>query len=179
MTTEHQYISRKNEGDKVIIFERGNLVFVFNFHWNNSYSDYRVGCATPGKYKVYHPRVVDTIIQEYYGDSNMTDTDIIFSFYFPVLENVFHNGLCFPFSRLSWIQMMPCLVVSIDLTTLLSTSLLYGTSLNLFLSVHHAEAWTPKCLVMSCLYFTIRVLIHSCGPDFKVLTLGDFTGRMV
>ncbi|ESW34860.1 hypothetical protein PHAVU_001G187600 [Phaseolus vulgaris] len=52
MTTEHQYISRKNEGDKVIIFERGNLVFVFNFHWNNSYSDYRVGCATPGKYKI-------------------------------------------------------------------------------------------------------------------------------
>ncbi|KAG2406167.1 1,4-alpha-glucan-branching enzyme 1 [Vigna angularis] len=52
MTAEHQYISRKNEGDKVIIFERGNLVFVFNFHWHNSYSDYRVGCSTPGKYKI-------------------------------------------------------------------------------------------------------------------------------
>jgi len=134
MTSEHQYISRKNEGDKVIIFERGNLVFVFNFHWNNSYSDYRVGCLTPGKYKVYHLRVVDNIIQEYYGDSNL-----------------FHNGLCFHFSRLSWIQMMPCLVVSIGLTTLLSTSLLYGTSLNLSLSVHHAQAWAPKCLVVLCL----------------------------
>ncbi|CAJ1886941.1 unnamed protein product [Sphenostylis stenocarpa] len=52
MTSEHQYISRKNEGDKIIVFERGNLVFVFNFHWNNSYSDYRVGCLTPGKYKI-------------------------------------------------------------------------------------------------------------------------------
>nr|AHW50661.1 starch branching protein II [Lens culinaris] len=52
MTSEHQYISRKNEGDRVIIFERDNLVFVFNFHWTNSYSDYRVGCLKPGKYKI-------------------------------------------------------------------------------------------------------------------------------
>ncbi|XP_058739081.1 1,4-alpha-glucan-branching enzyme 1, chloroplastic/amyloplastic [Vicia villosa] len=51
MTSEHQYISRKNEGDRVIIFERDNLVFVFNFHWN-SYSDYKVGCLKPGKYKI-------------------------------------------------------------------------------------------------------------------------------
>ncbi|XP_027353590.1 1,4-alpha-glucan-branching enzyme 1, chloroplastic/amyloplastic isoform X2 [Abrus precatorius] len=52
MTSEHQYISRKNEGDRVIVFERGNLVFVFNFHWTNSYSDYRIGCSSPGKYKI-------------------------------------------------------------------------------------------------------------------------------
>ncbi|KAJ4733665.1 hypothetical protein LUZ62_075174 [Rhynchospora pubera] len=50
--TSPQYVSRKDEGDKMIIFERGDLVFVFNFHWNNSYSDYRVGCLKPGKYKV-------------------------------------------------------------------------------------------------------------------------------
>ncbi|CAL5350784.1 unnamed protein product [Camellia sinensis] len=52
MTSEHQYISRKDEGDRMIVFERGNLVFVFNFHWSNSYSDYRVGCLKPGKYKI-------------------------------------------------------------------------------------------------------------------------------
>nr|ANC33494.1 SBE [Colocasia esculenta] len=52
MTAEHQYISRKDEGDRMIVFEREDLVFVFNFHWNNSYFDYRVGCAKPGKYKV-------------------------------------------------------------------------------------------------------------------------------
>ncbi|KAJ4753330.1 hypothetical protein LUZ62_087735 [Rhynchospora pubera] len=50
--TSPQYVSRKDEGDEMIIFERGDLVFVFNFHWNNSYSDYRVGCLKPGKYKV-------------------------------------------------------------------------------------------------------------------------------
>ncbi|GJM85150.1 hypothetical protein PR202_ga01576 [Eleusine coracana subsp. coracana] len=52
MTSDHQYISRKHEGDKVIVFEKGDLVFVFNFHCNNSYFDYRVGCLKPGKYKV-------------------------------------------------------------------------------------------------------------------------------
>ncbi|ONH96238.1 hypothetical protein PRUPE_7G115400 [Prunus persica] len=52
MTSEHQYISRKDEGDRVIVFERGNLVFVFNFHWSKSYTDYRVGCLKPGKYKI-------------------------------------------------------------------------------------------------------------------------------
>ncbi|CAM8931061.1 unnamed protein product [Rhodiola kirilowii] len=52
MTSEHQFISRKDEADRIITFERGNLVFVFNFHWNKSYSDYRVGCLKPGKYKV-------------------------------------------------------------------------------------------------------------------------------
>ncbi|KAF5747820.1 Starch branching enzyme 2.1 isoform 1 [Tripterygium wilfordii] len=52
MTSEHQYISRKDEGGRIIVFERGNLVFVFNFHWTNSYSDYRVGCLKPGKYKI-------------------------------------------------------------------------------------------------------------------------------
>ncbi|CAA0818856.1 1-4-alpha-glucan-branching enzyme 2-2-chloroplastic/amyloplastic [Striga hermonthica] len=51
MTSEHQYISRKDEADRIVVFERGNLVFVFNFHWSNSYSDYRVGCLKPGKYK--------------------------------------------------------------------------------------------------------------------------------
>ncbi|XP_020586593.1 1,4-alpha-glucan-branching enzyme 1, chloroplastic/amyloplastic-like isoform X2 [Phalaenopsis equestris] len=52
MISEHQYVSRKDEGEKVVVFERGDLVFVFNFHWSNSYFSYRVGCLKPGKYKV-------------------------------------------------------------------------------------------------------------------------------
>ncbi|CAI7806742.1 unnamed protein product [Closterium sp. NIES-53] len=52
ISSEHQYVSRKDEGDKLIVFERGDLVFVFNLHWSNSYTDYRIGCNKPGKYKV-------------------------------------------------------------------------------------------------------------------------------
>ncbi|KAH9329540.1 hypothetical protein KI387_001648 [Taxus chinensis] len=63
LISEHQYVSRKDEGDKVIVFERGDIVFVFNFHWNKSYTDYRVGCLKPGKYKV----VLDSDEKEFGG----------------------------------------------------------------------------------------------------------------
>ncbi|KAL1260478.1 hypothetical protein QQF64_008305, partial [Cirrhinus molitorella] len=46
------YISAKHEGDKVIIFERANVIFIFNFHPTNSYSNYRVAVGPPGKYKI-------------------------------------------------------------------------------------------------------------------------------
>ena len=37
------YVSRKHEADKVIVFERGPLLFLFNFHPTQSYPGYRVG----------------------------------------------------------------------------------------------------------------------------------------
>jgi 1,4-alpha-glucan branching enzyme len=59
MITDHQYISRKDDRDKVIIFEKGDLVFVFNFHWQKSFTDYRVGCIKPGKYRVHVEKTKD------------------------------------------------------------------------------------------------------------------------
>ncbi|KAI8096943.1 1,4-alpha-glucan-branching enzyme GBE1 [Halteromyces radiatus] len=46
------YVSRKHEGDKVIVFERAGVIFLFNFHPTQSYTDYRVGTGFSGKYKV-------------------------------------------------------------------------------------------------------------------------------
>jgi len=46
------YISLKHEGDKVIVFERAGLVFVFNFHHTESFSDYRIGIDEPGTYRI-------------------------------------------------------------------------------------------------------------------------------
>ncbi|KAJ8256686.1 hypothetical protein COCON_G00188380 [Conger conger] len=46
------FISAKHEGDKVIVFERANVIFVFNFHPTESYSNYRVAVSSPGKYKI-------------------------------------------------------------------------------------------------------------------------------
>jgi len=46
------YVSLKNEQDKVIVFERAGLLFIFNFHPTQSFVDYRVGVDVPGKYKV-------------------------------------------------------------------------------------------------------------------------------
>ncbi|KAL7270556.1 alpha-1,4-glucan branching enzyme [Rhizina undulata] len=46
------YISLKHEGDKVIVFERAGLLFIFNLHPTNSFPDYRVGVEQEGKYKI-------------------------------------------------------------------------------------------------------------------------------
>lgn len=46
------YVSLKHQGDKVVVFERAGLVFVFNFHHSNSFTDYAIGVDVPGEYKV-------------------------------------------------------------------------------------------------------------------------------
>lgn len=46
------YISLKHEGDKVVVFERAGVVFIFNFHPTNSFTDYRIGIQQQGTYRV-------------------------------------------------------------------------------------------------------------------------------
>ena len=36
----------------MIVFDRAGVLFLFNFHWSSSYSDYRVGAPSPGKYTI-------------------------------------------------------------------------------------------------------------------------------
>lgn len=45
------YVSLKHEGDKVIVFERAGLVFIFNFNHTESFADYRIGIEVPGAYR--------------------------------------------------------------------------------------------------------------------------------
>lgn len=52
LASTKQIVSSTNEEDKVIVFERGDLVFVFNFHPEKTYDGYKVGCDLPGKYRV-------------------------------------------------------------------------------------------------------------------------------
>ena len=46
------YVSRKHNADKMIVFERGGLLWIFNLHPSSSYVDYRVGVQQPGKYGI-------------------------------------------------------------------------------------------------------------------------------
>ena len=46
------YVSLKHEVDKVIVYERAGLLFVFNFHPTNSFIDYRIGVDVPGEYRI-------------------------------------------------------------------------------------------------------------------------------
>jgi 1,4-alpha-glucan branching enzyme len=43
VSAPHQYCSRKKEDDKVLVFERGDCLFVINLHPNQSFSDYKIG----------------------------------------------------------------------------------------------------------------------------------------
>jgi len=43
LSSEHQYVCAKSEGDKVIAFERGELLFIFNLHPTKSFDNYAVG----------------------------------------------------------------------------------------------------------------------------------------
>ncbi|ODV77906.1 glycoside hydrolase family 13 protein [Suhomyces tanzawaensis NRRL Y-17324] len=52
LDTPQAYVSLKHEGDKVLVFERNGLLFVFNFHPTNSYPDYKIGVETPGVYQI-------------------------------------------------------------------------------------------------------------------------------
>lgn len=43
MNHGHEFVSLMDEADKMIVFERGELVYIFNFHSQNSYENYLVG----------------------------------------------------------------------------------------------------------------------------------------
>jgi len=49
-------------------FERGGLIWIFNFHPTQSFVDYRFGVLKPGKYKI----ILDTDSKEYGGHGRIT-----------------------------------------------------------------------------------------------------------
>ena len=44
-------LRHEHDGDKILAFSRGRLLFVFNFHWERSQVDYRIG-APAGRYRM-------------------------------------------------------------------------------------------------------------------------------
>eukprot|EP00271_Cylindrocystis_brebissonii_P007309 TRINITY_DN20683_c0_g1_i1.p1 TRINITY_DN20683_c0_g1~~TRINITY_DN20683_c0_g1_i1.p1 ORF type:complete len:881 (+),score=127.80 TRINITY_DN20683_c0_g1_i1:240-2882(+) len=67
LAAEHQLVSSASNKDKVIVFERGDLLFVFNFHPSKSYEGYKVGCREPGKYRL----ALDSDDKEYGGQGRV------------------------------------------------------------------------------------------------------------
>lgn len=52
LSSDHQIVSSADEKEKVIVFERGDILFIFNFHPANTYEGYKIGCKEPGTYRV-------------------------------------------------------------------------------------------------------------------------------
>ncbi|KAI0005161.1 glycoside hydrolase superfamily [Russula compacta] len=67
LSSPQAWVSLKNEVDKVIVFERAGLLFIFNFHPTNSFTDYRVGVETAGEYKI----VLSSDDKQYGGFENV------------------------------------------------------------------------------------------------------------
>ncbi|XP_029795004.1 1,4-alpha-glucan-branching enzyme isoform X2 [Suricata suricatta] len=75
LSAPQAYVSEKHEGNKIIAFERAGLLFIFNFHPSKSYTDYRVGTTSPGKFKI----VLDTDAAEYGGHQRLDHNTEFFS----------------------------------------------------------------------------------------------------
>jgi 1,4-alpha-glucan branching enzyme len=52
LATPSAYVSLKHETDKVLVFERGALLFIVNLHPEKSFVDYTVGVDCPGEYRI-------------------------------------------------------------------------------------------------------------------------------
>jgi len=63
----HQYVTIAHNEDKLVVYERGNLVFVFNFHHSNSYENYRIGTF----WNSDHICVLDTDRSEFSGQNRL------------------------------------------------------------------------------------------------------------
>ncbi|KAF9076977.1 glycoside hydrolase family 13 protein [Rhodocollybia butyracea] len=68
LSAPQAYVSLKHEVDKVLVFERAGVLFVFNFHPTESFTDYRVGVETAGEYTV----VLSTDESRFGGFNNVT-----------------------------------------------------------------------------------------------------------
>ncbi|EED21643.1 glycogen branching enzyme GbeA, putative [Talaromyces stipitatus ATCC 10500] len=73
------YVSLKNESDKVIVFERAGLLWVFNFHPTQSFTDYRVGVEQEGTYRI----VLDTDDTDFGGHGRNQKETRFFTTDFP------------------------------------------------------------------------------------------------
>ncbi|XP_071508280.1 1,4-alpha-glucan-branching enzyme-like [Diadema antillarum] len=75
LSSPQAYISCKHEDDKVVVFERARLLFLFNFHHTKSFPDYRVGVGLPGKYKL----VLNSDSEEFGGHNRLDQSTDYFT----------------------------------------------------------------------------------------------------
>jgi len=82
LTSPQAYLLLTHEDDKIIAFERAGLIWVFNLHPSKSYTDYPIGAAVPGKYKI----VLDSDHKQFGGFERITKYTEYFT-----LPEAYHN----------------------------------------------------------------------------------------
>lgn len=76
ITNTGEYVSLKHEGDKVLVFEKGKSVYIFNFNPTQSFVDYRIGVELPGTYKL----VLDSDSEDLGGHGRLDHNTKYFTF---------------------------------------------------------------------------------------------------
>ncbi|KAH9060979.1 glycoside hydrolase [Lactarius vividus] len=74
LDSSQAWVSLKHDTDKVVVFERAGLLFVFNFHPTKAFTDYRVGIDVAGDYKI----VLSSDDKQYGGFENV-DVNVKFT----------------------------------------------------------------------------------------------------
>lgn len=92
------WVSWKHEDDKLIVFERAGLVFVFNFHPTKSFTDYKIGIDQPGKYKI----VLDSDTPDNGGHSRL-DHKTVFHTFNEGYAGRRHHGCVYAPSRVAFV----------------------------------------------------------------------------
>ncbi|EDR26767.1 1,4-alpha-glucan-branching enzyme, putative [Entamoeba dispar SAW760] len=67
------YISKHNEGDHVLAFQRGAVIGIFNFHYEKSFTGYGIGVKEPGTYKI----ILNSDSSEFGGYDRITSQEYI------------------------------------------------------------------------------------------------------
>jgi 1,4-alpha-glucan branching enzyme len=84
LNSKHQYISLMHEKDKLIAFERGDLLFIFNFHSSKSFENYRIGT----KWGSEHLILLDTDDSDFGGKDRLKYGH---EHYFPIIKDNWMN----------------------------------------------------------------------------------------
>ena len=99
--SKEEYISTKHEDDKVIVFEKGVLLFVFNFHPVKSFEGYQIGTKWGSKHKI----ILDSDEERFMGKGRLkAGHDNLF----PCIKKVFHNR---PYNMKVYLPSRTCMVL--------------------------------------------------------------------
>ena len=99
--SKEEYISTKHEDDKVIVFEKGVLLFVFNFHPVKSFEGYQIGTKWGSKHKI----ILDSDEERFMGKGRLkAGHDNLF----PCIKKEFHNR---PYNMKVYLPSRTCMVL--------------------------------------------------------------------
>ena len=101
ISSPFQYVSTQHEEDKVIVFEKGDLLFVFNFHPSKSFENYKIGT----KWGTEHRIILDSDEEKFFGKGRLKYGH---EHRFPCLHNAYNNR---PYSMNVYIPSRTCMIL--------------------------------------------------------------------